>query len=86
VRENELNDLVYNVDILGKPVRIKHKSELDPIRYGVIVSHGGRRGLLLPNLEGVDTVEEQLSIALQKAGISPSSEFTIEKFEVIRHK
>jgi AmmeMemoRadiSam system protein A len=86
VEEVELPDLVYSVDVLGKPEPIKDKSDLDPIRYGVIVSHGFRRGLLLPNLEGVDTVEDQLMIALQKAGIANSSPYSIERFEVIRHK
>jgi AmmeMemoRadiSam system protein A len=86
VEEVELPDLVYSVDVLGKPEPITDKSELDPIRYGVIVSYGGRRGLLLPNLEGVDTVEDQLKIALQKAGIASSSHYSIERFEVIRHK
>lgn len=86
VEEVELPDLVYSVDVLGKPEPVKDTSELDPVRYGVIVSHGFRRGLLLPNLEGVDTVEDQLSIALQKAGIAASSPYSIERFEVIRHK
>ena len=86
VEEVELPDLVYSVDVLGKPEPIKDKSMLDPIQYGVIVSYGGRRGLLLPNLEGVDTVEDQLMIALQKAGIASSSPYSIERFEVIRHK
>ncbi len=86
VEEVELPDLVYSVDVLGKPEPVKDTSELDPVRYGVIVSHGFRRGLLLPNLEGVDTVEDQLAIALQKAGISPSVKYSIERFEVIRHK
>jgi AMMECR1 domain-containing protein len=73
-----------SVDILG-PAEPSTRSELDPKRYGVIVSRGGRRGLLLPDLEGVDTVEEQLSIALQKAGIKPDEDYQIERFEVIRY-
>ena len=60
--------------------------QLDPKRYGVIVSSGHRRGLLLPNLEGVDTVEEQVRIARQKAGISRGENATLQRFEVIRHK
>ncbi len=60
--------------------------ELDPLRYGLIVAKGFKRGLLLPNLEGVNTPEEQVSIALKKAGISPSDNYSIERFEVIRHK
>ena len=58
---------------------------LDVKTYGVIVSRGRRRGLLLPNLEGVDTVEEQVDIALQKAGIAPHEPFTLERFKVVRH-
>jgi AMMECR1 domain-containing protein len=60
--------------------------ELDPKRYGVIVSKGHRRGLLLPNLEGVDTVRQQVDIALQKAGIRPDESYSMERFEVVRHK
>lgn len=81
----ELPELVYSVDVLGPP-EAAERSQLDPKRYGVIVSSGGRRGLLLPDLEGVDTVEEQLLIALQKAGISPNENYRIERFEVTRYK
>ena len=59
--------------------------ELDVRRYGVIVSSGAKRGLLLPNLEGVDTVEQELDIALRKAGIGPGELYFIERFEVVRH-
>jgi AmmeMemoRadiSam system protein A len=84
VEEHELNDLVYSVDILGKPEPAT-REQLDPKRYGVIVTLGSRRGLLLPDLEGVDTVEEQLRIACQKAGIRPDEPYAIERFEVIRY-
>ncbi len=83
VEKNELQDLVYSVDILGDPEPCK-KNDLDPKKYGVIVSKGHKRGLLLPDLEGVNTVDEQLSIALQKAGISPGDKYNIERFEVKR--
>ncbi|MBN1891659.1 MAG: AMMECR1 domain-containing protein, partial [Clostridiales bacterium] len=86
VEEFELNDLEYSVDVLGAPEAISDQSELDPIRYGVIVSHQGRHGLLLPNLDGVDTVDHQLSIALSKAGIPEDVDYSMERFEVIRHK
>jgi AMMECR1 domain-containing protein len=59
---------------------------LDVKRYGVIVTSGYRRGLLLPNLDGVDTPEQQVSIALQKAGIRPDESYSMERFEVVRHK
>jgi AmmeMemoRadiSam system protein A len=83
VEEGELNDLVYSVDILGEPEPAT-REQLDPGKYGVIVSQGRRRGLLLPDLEGVDTVEEQLVIALQKAGIKPSEDYQIQRFQVKR--
>jgi AMMECR1 domain-containing protein len=59
---------------------------LDVKKYGVIVTAGFRRGLLLPNLEGVDTVEQQVDIALRKAGIGNDEKFEMERFEVVRHK
>lgn len=82
----ELDQLVYSVDILGKAESIKSLNELDVIRYGVIVRSGRRSGLLLPNLEGVDTPEQQVSIALQKAGIRSGEKYEMERFEVVRHK
>ncbi|KNY28273.1 AmmeMemoRadiSam system protein A [Pseudobacteroides cellulosolvens] len=86
VNESELNSLTYSVDVLKDPEPVNSMEELDAARYGVIVRSGRRSGLLLPNLEGVDTPLEQISIALRKAGINPKSEFSIERFEVIRHK
>ncbi|NLY70117.1 MAG: AmmeMemoRadiSam system protein A [Clostridiales bacterium] len=86
VTVDELPDLVYSVDVLGEPEEVKDESELDAVRYGVIVSKGFRRGLLLPNLEGVKTPRQQIEIALQKAGISPKESFKLERFEVVRHK
>ena len=59
--------------------------ELDPKRYGIIVSKGLKKGVLLPNLEGIYTVQDQVAIACQKAGINPDGEFEIQKFEVIRY-
>ena len=86
VEPEELDRLVYSVDVLGKTEEISSKEELDVKRYGVIVSKGARRGLLLPNLEGVDTVEEQIDIARQKAGIPEDAEnIRLERFEVVRH-
>jgi AmmeMemoRadiSam system protein A/AmmeMemoRadiSam system protein B len=82
----ELEHLEYHVDVLYPPEPISSKQELDVIRYGVIVRAGHRSGLLLPNLEGIDTVEEQIDIACRKAGISPHERFHLERFEVIRHE
>ena len=87
VREDELTELVYDVDVLGEPEPVGDRSELDPARYGVIVSTpDGRRGLLLPALDGVDTVDEQLQIAARKGGISLGEKgVRLERFEVVRH-
>jgi AmmeMemoRadiSam system protein A len=86
VKENELPSLVYSVDVLKEAEPISSIEELDVVKYGVIVRHGKRSGLLLPNLEGVDTPKEQVSIALQKAGIRPDEPYKMERFEVVRHK
>ena len=82
---DELDDIEYSVDVLGDPERIFDVKDLDVKRYGVIVENGGRRGLLLPDLEGVDTVEEQIAIAKRKAGIRPDEKVALWRFEVIRH-
>lgn len=85
VSPDELDYLEYSVDVLSEPERVDSLIELDPKHYGVIVSHGWKRGLLLPDLEGVDTVMDQIAIAKQKAGIGPSENAKLERFEVIRH-
>lgn len=87
VREEELEELEYSVDVLTEPEVVEDIGELDPKKYGVIVSFGAKRGLLLPDLEGVDTVQEQLKIARLKAGIGAQEEdVVIQRFEVIRHR
>ena len=86
VTEDELHSLVYSVDVLSDPEPISTMDELDVKRYGVIVSSGMRHGLLLPNLDGVDTPEQQVNIALQKAGIRGKEPYSMERFEVVRHK
>jgi len=85
VRADELDVIEYSVDVLTSPEPVKDKSELDPRRYGVIVQAGGRRGLLLPDLEGVDTVDRQVGIAMQKAGIPSGTAVTLQRFEVKRY-
>jgi AmmeMemoRadiSam system protein A len=85
VREEELEGIEYSVDVLTAPEQVKDKSDLDPKRYGVIVQAGGRRGLLLPDLEGVDSVDEQVGIAMQKAGIPAGTPVTLFRFEVKRY-
>src|SRR4030042_3153210 len=85
VTEDELGELVYSVEVLSCPAKLKDLSELNPKKYGVIVVSGQRRGLLLPDLEGVDTVEEQLRITKMKAGILPQEGIEIYRFEVKRY-
>ncbi len=85
VEECELDDIVCNVDVLGEPEDIPSPECLDVKRYGVIVSRGMRRGVLLPDLEGVDTVEEQVGIAKMKAGIGADEPCDLQRFEVVRH-
>ncbi len=86
IEPHELIGLHISVDILGKAEPVEDKQLLDPIKYGVIVTSGYKRGLLLPRLKGIDTVDEQLKIALNKAGIEKDEAYTIERFEVIRHE
>ena len=83
--EDELKDLEISVDVLGETEDVSSPEELDVKRYGVIVSCGERRGLLLPDLDGVDTVEEQIDIARKKGGIGKDEDYTLQRFEVIRH-
>ncbi len=86
VETSELDELRYSVDVLSPPEKVGDISELNPKEFGVIVVCGHRRGLLLPDLEGVDTVEEQLRIARMKACIMPDEKIEIFKFRVTRHQ
>lgn len=85
LKENELDEIEISVDVLSTPEKVNSVDMLDPQKYGVIVGMGCAEGLLLPNLEGITTVEQQVAIALQKAGIPKSSGFEIKRFEVVRH-
>jgi hypothetical protein len=85
IQDHELGALEYSVDVLSPTEAVEDKSMLDPKRYGVIVQAGGKRGLLLPDLEGVDTAEQQISIAMQKAGIAPGTPVKLFRFEVKRY-
>jgi MEMO1 family protein len=85
ITASELPYLDISVDVLGSPEPIASKRELNVLTYGVIVRSGRRSGLLLPNLDGVKTIDEQVSIALQKANIDPNEPYTMERFEVVRH-
>jgi hypothetical protein len=86
VIRDELGQLTYSVDVLSAPESIADESQLNPVRYGVIVECGRRRGLLLPCLEGVDTAEQQMDICRQKAGIAPDEAAKLYRFEVRRYK
>ena len=86
IRAGELKWLEISVDVLGDPEPVSSPDELDVKRYGVIVTKGRKRGLLLPDLDGVDTVEEQISIAKSKAGIADwDKRVELQRFEVVRH-
>jgi len=85
VSPKELAKLTYSVYVLGAPERVESIGELDPRRYGVIVTSGFRRGLLLPDLAGVDTPEQQVKLAMQKAGIHASDKIELERFEAVRY-
>jgi AmmeMemoRadiSam system protein A len=85
INSDELHHLTYSVDLLSAPERIHILKELDPGKYGVIVVSGNRKGLLLPDIEGVDTAEEQLRIAKMKAGIHADEDVEIYRFEVRRY-
>ena len=86
VLKSELEDLEYSVDVLGQAEDISSKAELDVHKYGVIVTCGSKRGLLLPDLEGVDTVDEQVAIAMRKGGIREGEKYSLQRFRVVRHR
>ncbi len=85
VTEDELFSLDYSVDVLTDAEDIKSEDELDIKRYGVIVKKGLKKGLLLPDLEGINSVKEQIEIAKRKAGIKENESVKLQRFEVIRH-
>ncbi len=84
VETDELGDLTYSVDILEEPEDIQSPADLDVKKYGVIVSAGSRKGLLLPDLDGVDSFEDQIAIARRKAGIEPGEPIRLQRFKVTR--
>ncbi len=86
VQDSELPDLEYSVDVLTSPEPVLGQEELDPKKYGVIVERGFRRGLLLPDLEGVNTVNRQIAICRMKAGIGEDEPVKLYRFQVRRYK
>ncbi len=85
VRAEEIDDLEISVDVLMPPERIEDPGGLDPRKYGVLLRSGQRSGLLLPDLEGIDTAAEQIAIARRKAGIGPHEPVELYRFEVRRY-
>ncbi len=85
VTRNELDTLVFSVDLLDAPEAVHDVDDLDPAKYGVIVKRDGRSGLLLPMLEGIESAEEQVDIARQKAGIRPEEPVELYRFTVTRY-
>ncbi|MCX5976274.1 MAG: AmmeMemoRadiSam system protein A [Coprothermobacterota bacterium] len=85
VKRDEVDTLEISVDVLTPPEPIDEPTSLDTKRYGVIVQSGWRRGVLLPDLEGVDTVERQVQIARTKAGIGQHEPVRLYRFEVRRY-
>ena len=84
--QNELSNVIFSVDVLSKAEPVDSIKQLNPKKYGVIVSEGYRRGVLLPDLEGVDTAEQQVQIAAMKAGIYNLDKIKLERFTVTRYK
>jgi len=81
----ELDMLTISVDVLSEPEPCT-AADLDPKHFGVIVESGWRRGLLLPALPGVDSIEQQIEIASRKAGIAPGEPVELHRFVVERHE
>lgn len=86
VEKEELQDIKISVDILSEPEEIRDNNELNPKKYGILVKGGHQTGLLLPDLEGIDTAEEQVNIAKRKAGLEENTEVEIYRFTVSRFK
>jgi AmmeMemoRadiSam system protein A len=82
----ELNSLEVSVDVLSAPEPVVNSSKLNPKKYGLIVECGYRRGLLLPDLPGVTSVQEQIDICRTKGGIRPGEKVKLYKFEVKRYQ
>lgn len=85
VSREEMEDITVSVDILGPMEPVKSEKDLDPQKYGVLVRSGSRSGLLLPRLEGINTVEKQVEIARSKAAISPGEPVQLYRFKVTRY-
>ena len=80
----EFSTINVEVSILTEPEPVEEMTALDPKRYGIVIQSGPRRGVLLPGIEGVDTIEEQLAITRKKARIFPNEDIVIQRFEVTK--
>lgn len=85
VQPSEINGLSISVDVLSPLQPVSGLAQFDPCRYGMVLRAGERRGLLLPDLEGVGTPEEQFAIVCRKAGINEGEPMQFYRFTVTRH-
>ena len=85
VSKDEIADLTFSVDVLTPLEKVKDMSELDSKKFGLTVTSGDKQGVLLPDLEGVDTVADQLRICLKKGGIDANESYEMHRFEVQRY-
>lgn len=85
VTPDELDELEISVDVLSSPEPVRDASFLDPSSYGVIVRSGGKTGILLPDLEGIESAADQVSVARKKAGIGADEPVELFRFRVVRH-
>ncbi len=82
VAPGELDDLDVEVSLLGASERVAGIGDLDPARYGCIVVQGANRGVLLPDVDGVETAAQQVEIACRKGSIDMKRPYEIRRFEV----
>ena len=86
VRPEELDELEYSVDVIGEKEKVDDLSQLDPEKYGILVKGGHQSGLLLPDLDGIDSIEKQITVARKKAGLGPEADIEIYRFPVKRYE
>lgn len=84
LRPDELIDTTFSIDLLTPPESVQSEEALDPSIYGLIVRAGERCGVLLPDIDGVDSVAQQVNICREKAGIDPDEPVTLSRFRVER--
>jgi MEMO1 family protein len=85
LRAAELGLLQLSLDLLAAPEPVQDPAELDPVRYGLLLRAGSRLGVLLPDIPGVRTAQQQIEICLEKAGLAASAPYSLERFEVERY-